>query len=48
MNWLARLEVDAETARTEGMLDNYAWHKRLWEGCFPDERTMPLTCGQTR
>jgi len=37
MNWLARLEVDVETARTEGMLDSYAWHKRLWEGCFPDE-----------
>ena len=37
MNWLALLEVDAETARTEGMLDSYAWHKRLWEGCFPDE-----------
>lgn len=37
MNWLARLEVDAETARTEGILDNYAWHKRLWEGCFPDK-----------
>lgn len=37
MNWLARLEVDAETARAEGMLDSYAWHKRLWEGCFLDE-----------
>ena len=37
MNWLARLEVDAETARTEGIVDNYAWHKRLWEGCFPGE-----------
>ena len=37
MNWLARLEVDAETTRTEGMLDNYAWHKQLWEECFPNE-----------
>ena len=37
MNWLARLEVDAKTARAESMLDNYAWHKGLWEGCFPDE-----------
>ena len=36
MNWLARLEIDAEIARAEGILDNYAWHKRLWEGCFPD------------
>jgi CRISPR system Cascade subunit CasE len=37
MNWLARLEIDAETAHAEGILDNYAWHKRLWEGCFPDD-----------
>ena len=37
MNWLARLEVDAETACTEGMLDGYAWHKGLWGGSFPDE-----------
>jgi CRISPR system Cascade subunit CasE len=35
MSWLARLEVDAETARAEGISDSYAWHKRLWE-CFPD------------
>ncbi|MCX5846608.1 MAG: type I-E CRISPR-associated protein Cas6/Cse3/CasE [Deltaproteobacteria bacterium] len=37
MNWLARLEIDAETARAEDISDNYAWHKRLWEGCFPDD-----------
>jgi CRISPR system Cascade subunit CasE len=37
MNWLARLDVDAETARAEDISDNYAWHKRLWEGCFPDD-----------
>lgn len=37
MNWLARLEIDAEIARAEDILDNYAWHKRLWEGCFPDD-----------
>lgn len=36
MNWLARLEVDAETVRKEGLWDSYAWHKKLWE-CFPDE-----------
>ena len=36
MNWLARLEIDAEIARDEGIWDNYAWHKRLWEDCFPD------------
>ena len=35
MSWLARLEVDAETARAEGISDSYAWHKRLWE-CYPD------------
>lgn len=35
MNWLARFEVSAEVARTEGIWDNYTWHKRLWEGCFP-------------
>jgi len=37
MNWIGRLEVDAKTARTEGISDSYAWHKRLWDGCFPDE-----------
>ena len=35
MSWLARLDVDAETARAEGISDSYAWHKRLWE-CYPD------------
>lgn len=34
MSWLARMEVDAEIARAEGFIDNYAWHKGLW-GCFP-------------
>ncbi len=36
MNWLARLEVDAQTAHDEGIRDNYGWHKRLWD-CFPAE-----------
>lgn len=36
MSWLARLEIDAGTAYTEGISDDYVWHKRLWE-CFPDE-----------
>ncbi|MBU0569077.1 type I-E CRISPR-associated protein Cas6/Cse3/CasE [bacterium] len=36
MNWLTRLEVDAEVVRAEKIFDNYAWHKRLWEDCFPD------------
>ncbi|MGO9020536.1 MAG: type I-E CRISPR-associated protein Cas6/Cse3/CasE [Syntrophobacteraceae bacterium] len=34
MSWLARLEVDAEIARTERISDSYAWHKKLWE-CYP-------------
>jgi CRISPR system Cascade subunit CasE len=35
VNWLARLEVDAETLRSKGLSDNlYAWHKKLWE-CYP-------------
>lgn len=35
MNWLARLNIDAEVARAERMFDNYAWHKKVWE-CFPN------------
>lgn len=35
MSWLARLEVDAEIARAENIVDSYAWHKKLWE-CYPD------------
>lgn len=34
MSWLARLDVDAETAAAERIYDSYAWHKRVWE-CFP-------------
>ncbi len=37
MIWLVRMEVDEKTARTEKIWDNYAWHKKLWEGCFPGE-----------
>ncbi len=37
MNWLARLEVDAETAFARHILDNYAWHKRIWEDCLQRE-----------
>ena len=36
MNWLARLEVNAAIARDEKIWDNYAWHKRIWEDCFPN------------
>lgn len=35
MSWLARLEVEAATARAERISDSYAWHQRLWE-CYPD------------
>lgn len=35
MSWLARLEVDVEIARAEGISDSYAWHKKLWD-CFPN------------
>lgn len=35
MSWLARFEVEAEIARAEGILDSYAWHKKLWD-CFPN------------
>ena len=36
MNWLARLEINAETVHSEGISnDIYSWHKLLWE-CYPD------------
>ena len=35
MSWLARLEVDADIARAEGIRDSYDWHKRMWD-CFPN------------
>ncbi len=35
MNWLARLNIDHETALAERMNDSYAWHKKLWEA-FPN------------
>ena len=37
MNWLARLDVDAGTACAERIADSYAWHKRVWEDCFPGD-----------
>lgn len=37
MKWLARFEVNALTAREEHISDSYAWHKRIWEDCFPKE-----------
>lgn len=35
MSWLVKMEVDAGTVGAAGIMDNYAWHKRLWE-CFPE------------
>ena len=34
MTWLARLEVEAERIYAERLVDNYAWHKRIWQDCF--------------
>lgn len=34
MSWLAKLEIDKETAQKEKIFDSYAWHCKLWE-CFP-------------
>lgn len=34
MTWLARLDMDAQTAFAERITDGYAWHKKVW-GCFP-------------
>jgi CRISPR system Cascade subunit CasE len=34
MSWLARIEVNADIARSERLIDDYAWHKGLWQ-CFP-------------
>ena len=37
MNWLARLEVEAETVRAAGIAEDvYAWHKMLWD-CYPNQ-----------
>lgn len=37
MNWLARLEIDAEILHKEGISDDiYTWHQKLWE-CYPDD-----------
>jgi CRISPR system Cascade subunit CasE len=37
MNWLARLEVDADSIRNEGISEDiYTWHKKLWE-CYPGD-----------
>ena len=35
MNWLTRIDLNAETTRQEGIKDSYDWHKKLWV-CFPD------------
>jgi len=35
MSWLARMEIDADVARQEGIRDSYNWHEKLW-ACFPE------------
>lgn len=37
MNYLARLEVDAQIAFDRKVFDNYGWHQRIWEDCFNRE-----------
>ena len=36
MNWLSRMEIDAEVAFSLRIADSYAWHRRVWD-CFPDQ-----------
>ena len=37
MNWLTKLEVNAQTLRNEGICDDiYSWHKLLWQ-CYPGD-----------
>ncbi len=36
MKWLTRMELSAAQGRAAGLVDSYAWHRRLWE-CFPEE-----------
>jgi CRISPR system Cascade subunit CasE len=46
MNWLARLDVDPQTAFAHQIFDNYSWHRRIWEDCFeraPDAKRDFLT-----
>lgn len=35
MTWLVRMEVNVETAASEGVYDAYGWHRKLWN-CFPN------------
>lgn len=37
MNYLVRFQIDAEVVLHEQIWDSYAWHKRLWQDCFPGE-----------
>ena len=36
MRWLSRMEVDADTAYSNRIVDNYVWHQKIWD-CFPSE-----------
>ncbi|MBA3028752.1 MAG: type I-E CRISPR-associated protein Cas6/Cse3/CasE [Desulfobacteraceae bacterium] len=37
MSWLCRLSIDTEIIHNEKIWDNYAWHQRIWQDCFPYE-----------
>ncbi len=37
MNWLTQIEIGKNTAITEGIIDNYLWHQKIWD-CFPDDK----------
>lgn len=38
MSWLVRMSIDAQTAYSKKITDNYMWHKRVWD-CFPSSPT---------
>ncbi|MFC1596567.1 type I-E CRISPR-associated protein Cas6/Cse3/CasE [Planctomycetota bacterium] len=45
MSWLARIDIDAQTAFADSVPDSYGWHQRLWS-CFrgqPDRKRDFLT-----
>ncbi|MBA3036159.1 MAG: type I-E CRISPR-associated protein Cas6/Cse3/CasE [Desulfobacterium sp.] len=37
MSWLCRLSIDTEIIHNEKIWDNYAWHQRICQDCFPYE-----------
>lgn len=37
MSWLARIQIDYETAAHHKLQDSYAWHQAIWKA-FPDRK----------